>query len=159
MNKNKKFALFIEFIVISIFIAIYSSYLDTSHISNSVDKFVTENHLLSIFLYTTLFSILAIFSFSVSVMTSIGAVFFSIYEITIYASIGIIISATAHFYIARKLGRDYVRNYIEKKGGKLEKFDEILEKNSFKTILILSAVFFVPPMLPNLLGGIIKINF
>jgi uncharacterized membrane protein YdjX (TVP38/TMEM64 family) len=69
------------------------------------------------------------------------------------------ISSIVHFYISKKLGRDYVRNYLEKRGSKLEKFDEIVEKDTFKTILILSGIFFVPPIVPNLLGGIIKIKF
>jgi len=156
MNTKKKFDLFIAFIFISIFIAILSEYFNLSQ--TSIENFVLINHTLSAFIYTFLFIALATFSFSVSVMTSLGAVFFSIPEIIIYAMIGIMGSSIIDFYIARKLGRGYVRNYIEKRGGKLEKFDEIIEKDTFKTTMILSAIFFVPPTIPNLLGGIMKIN-
>jgi uncharacterized membrane protein YdjX (TVP38/TMEM64 family) len=66
-------------------------------------------------------------------------------------------SAVIHFYISRKLGKDYLKDYLEKHGG-IEMFDKIVERNTFKTVLILSAVFFVPPMIPNLLGGVMNIN-
>jgi len=69
------------------------------------------------------------------------------------------INASIHFYISRKLGRDYVKNYLERKGGKIENLDRIIEKNTFKTILVLSAIFFAPPTMINLLRGIIKISF
>jgi DNA (cytosine-5)-methyltransferase 1 len=35
-------------------------------------------------------------------------------------------SSIIDFYISRKLGRDYVKTYIEKRGGKIEKFDKII---------------------------------
>jgi uncharacterized membrane protein YdjX (TVP38/TMEM64 family) len=87
-----------------------------------------------------------------------GFVFFSVPILLICAMIGIMGGAITHYFIAKKLGKDYVRSYLEKRGGNLEKFDEIIEKHNFKTIFILSAAFIVPPLIPNLLGGIMKIN-
>ena len=110
-------------------------------------------------MFIILFIALTTFAFSVSIMTGFGALFFPANESIFYSIIGILGSSIIIFFVARRLGRDYVRNYVEKKGGKLEKFDKIIEHNTFKTILILSAIFFVNPMIPNLLGGIIKINF
>jgi uncharacterized membrane protein YdjX (TVP38/TMEM64 family) len=156
MNSKNKFIWFIFFIIISIFVAVFSGYFGLN--PGSIKIFVSLNHTLAAFLYTLLFTVLASFSFSVSVMTSLGTLLFSWYEVVIYSMIGIIGSSIIHFYISRKFGRNYVRNYLEKKGGKIEKFDEIVEKNTFKTTFILSAIFFVPPMIPNLLGGIININ-
>ena len=157
MNSKKKFFLFVFFIVISISVAIFSGYIGIS-ISN-LESFVYKNHIYAIFIYNLLFITLTTFSFSVSAMTGLGALFFSWPELFVYSMIGIMGSSIIHYNIARKLGRDYVRNYIEKKGGKLKKFDKILEENTFKTIIILSAIVFVPPTIPNFLGGIIKIKF
>ncbi len=156
MNSGKKFALFIAFLVVSLFIAVFSAYFGFN--PGSIEKFVLVNHVLSASAYNLLFIGLASLSFSVSVMTSLGTLLFPWYEVVIYAMIGIMGSAVIHFYISRKLGRSYIKNYLEKRGGKIEKFDEIAEKNTFKTILVLSAVFFVPPTLPNLLGGVINIS-
>jgi len=156
MNSKERFALFLVFVVISLFVAIFSGYFGLNF--SSIGSFVSINHNLAILIYNILFITLTSFSFSVSVMTGVGVLFFSWQEVLVYAMIGIMGSSIIDFYIARKLGRSYVRNYIEQRGGKLEKFDEIVEKDTFKTILILSAIFFVPPTIPNFLGGIIKIN-
>lgn len=137
-------------------VAVYSGYFGFNQ--SSIASFVSINHNLAALTYTVLFILLATFSFSVSVMTSVGTIFFSEPETIIYAMIGILGSSIIDFYISRKLGKEYVKDYIRQRGGRIEKFDEILEKNTFKTVLILSAIFFVPPTIPNLLGGVMKIN-
>ncbi len=157
MNSKNKFNLFMIFVIISIIIAVVSAYfgLNLPYLKN----FISLNHNLAALIYTILFIILAALSFSISVVTSLGVLAFSTKELMVYAMIGVMGGAIIHYYIAKKLGRDYVRNYLEQKHGKIEKFDEIVEKNTFKTIVVLSAIYFVPPTIPNLLGGIIKINF
>lgn len=156
MNSKKRFFLFLCFIIICLIISILSGYFGLNQ--NSIERFVNLNHNFASLIYTVLFIILASFAFSVSVMTTIGAMFFTSYEVIIFAMIGIMGSSIIDFYISRKLGRNYARTYVEKKGGNLEIFERILEKNPSKTIFLLSAIFFVPPTIPNFLGGIIKIN-
>ena len=41
---------------------------------------------------------------------------------------------------------------------KIGKIDSVFERKPFKTILIFSAIFFMPPIIPNALGGIMDIN-
>ena len=156
MNTKKKFTLFVVFLSISLFMALFSGYFGFN--LSSLEKVVSANYLFSILLYGVLFIILISFSFSVTAMIFAGILFFPTLIVIICAMIGIMIAAIFHYLIAEKLGRDYIKNYLEKRGGKLEKFDEIVEKNNFKTILILSAAFIVPPLIPNFLGGIMKIN-
>ena len=157
MKRQNKIILFFIFLVISLFVSIFSGYFGLNQ--SAIESFVTLNHTLGASIYLSLFIILATFSFSVSIMTSVGAIFFTIQEMILYAMLGVMCSSIIHFFISKKLGRDYVRSYIKKRGGALEKFDKVLEKDTFKTTLILSAIFFVPPSIPNLLGGIMKINF
>lgn len=156
MNSKIKFKILIIFVLISGIVAIFSGYSSLSH--SSIESFVSKNQSSSAIIYILLFVALTSVSFSVSVMTGLGMFFFSGYEVIIYSMIGIMGSSMIDFYISRKLGRTYVKNYLEKRGGKLEKFDKIIEKDSFKTIMILSAIFFVPPAIPNFLGGIMKIK-
>lgn len=144
------------FVLLSIGFAVFSGYAGLNQ--SSIESLISTNHAFASLTYTALFILLTTFSFSVSLLTTVGAVFFSGPEIIIYAMIGIMGSSVIDFYISRKLGRDYVREFIKKRGGALEKFDEIVEKNTFKTLLILHAIFFVPPIIPNLLGGVIKVN-
>jgi len=147
--------LFVLFAFTCLVIAIFSGYFG---INTYIQDFISINHYLAAIIYTFIFIVLTSFSFSVSVMTSVGTLFFSAWEIIFYSMIGIMGSSIVDFYISRKLGRDYVKNYIEKRGGKIEKFDKIIEKDTFKTIMILSAIFFIPPTIPNFLGGVIKID-
>jgi len=157
MNSKKRFVLFIAFIVVSILVSIFSGYFSLN--IPSIQSFVSTNHVLVAFLFTFLFIVLTSFAFSVTVMTSIGVLFFSVPEAITYAMIGITGSFIIDFFISRKLGKDYVKKYIEKRGGKLEEFENILEKNTFKTTFLLSAIFFVPSTIPNLLGGIMDMKF
>lgn len=157
MKSKTKFILLAVFLIFSFFVAIFSSYYGLN--LKSAEYFISGNHNLAAFFYSVLFIALSSFSFSVSAMTSFGTLLFSEHEVIFYSMIGIMGSSIVHFYLSKKLGRTYVQNYLEKKGGKLEKFDEILEKNTFKTIFLLSAIFFVPPTMINLLGGIMKIKF
>lgn len=147
--------MFVLFAFTCLVIAIFSGYFG---INTYIQDFISINHYLAAIIYTFIFIVLTSFSFSVSVMTSVGTLFFSAWEIIFYSMIGIMGSSIVDFYISRKLGRDYVKNYIEKRGGKIEKFDKIIEKDTFKTIMILSAIFFIPPTIPNFLGGVIKID-
>lgn len=156
-NNKKKFILFIAFILLSVIIAIVSGYFGFN--LPSLEKLVSSNYTLSIAIYLLLYIVLIPFSFSVTAMILAGMVFFPIPILLVCAMVGIMSGAIAHYFIAQKLGKEYVRSYLEKRGGDLEKFDEILEKHNFKTIFILSAAFIVPPIIPNLLGGIMKINF
>lgn len=156
MNSKKKFFLFVVFLILSVIMASFSGYSGLNFFG--VINFFSTNHIFSVFAYNLFFIISASFSFSVSILTSSGAFLFSWYEVLIYAMIGIVASSIIDFYISRKLGRNYIRNYIRKRGGKIEKFDEVLGKDSFKSILILSTIFFVPPTIPNFLGGIMSID-
>ncbi len=156
MNSKKKFSLFLVFLLISLFMALFSGYFGFN--LSSLEKVVSSNYLLAILVYVLLFILLISFSFSVTAMVFAGILFFPLGIVIICAMIGIMVAAIFHYLIAEKLGRDYVKKYLEKRGGKLEKFDEIVEKNNFKTIFILSAAFIVPPLIPNFLGGIMKIN-
>ncbi len=156
MKNKTKFLIFLLFIALSIILAFFSGSLGLD--KDTIKEFILVNPSFASLIYTLLFVTLTIFSFSVSVMTLIGAFFFSGPQTITYALIGLTCSSVVHFFIARKLGQDYVRQVIKKRGGKLERFGGILEKNTFKTIIILSAIFFVPPIVRNLLGGLMKIN-
>jgi len=156
MRSKEKFVLLMLFLIISLFVAIFSGYFGLNQ--TSIESFISINNSAAAFIYIFLFIGLTSLSFSVSAMTGFGVLFFSGFEIILYAMAGIMGSSIIHFYISRKLGKNYVRNYLERNGGKLERFDEIIEKDTFKTTIILSAIFFVPPTIPNFLGGVMKIN-
>lgn len=156
MNQNKKFRIFVIFFFFSLIVSLISSYFGFDFLYFS--GFISSNPYLSLLFYNIIFIVLTSLSFSVSFMTGAGVLFFSPNVVVLSAMIGIIGSSVIDYIIARKLGRDYFKKYLEKKGGKIEKFDSILEENNFKTITVLSAIFFVPPTLPNFLGGLMDMS-
>jgi uncharacterized membrane protein YdjX (TVP38/TMEM64 family) len=155
-NSKKKFYIFLVFVLVSIIVFISSGFLGFNE--NTIQSFLSMSHTVSALTFTLLFIALTTFSFSVSAMTSLGALLFPWQEVIIYSMIGILGSSIIDFYISRKLGRNYIQNYLDKRGGKIEKFDDILEKNPAKSVFILSTIFFVPPTIPNFLGGITNLK-
>ena len=156
MNSRSKFFLFSIFAAICLFVAIFSGYLGLN--ASSIEGYISTDPILAAIIYNLIFIGLTSISFSVTVMIGLGILLFPVWAVIIYAMIGIMGSSIIDFYLSRKLGKDYLRNYISKRGGEIEKLNKVMEENPFKTILILSAIYFVPPTIPNLLGGVIKIN-
>lgn len=68
---------------------------------------------------------------------------------------GVLAAATISFFIARKLGRDFVASFI---GGRLRKFDDSIARNGFRTILLLRLAF-VPFAAMNFGMGLTKVRF
>ena len=156
MNSKRKFFILISLVVVSILIFSFSGYFgfNLSYIVN----FFLFNRVLAAFVYTVLSSILLIFSFSSIALTGFGGLLFSWQEVLIYSMIGLMIASIVHFYTAKHLGKSYVQSYLKKKE-KIERIDDIIEKNTFKTIVVLNSIFLVPPIVCNFIGGVINIDF
>ena len=69
-----------------------------------------------------------------SIPIVLGAGIFGAYSGFLYGWIGAVIGAVGGFFIGRSLGRDFVASLI---GGKLEKYDDAIERNGFATVLYL----------------------
>lgn len=109
--------------------------------------------------FVLIFIALTTFGFSVTVMVIVGTLFFGFLEIVVYAMLGILGSSTIVFFISRHLGREHSRKFFKNRGNYFCDVNDVVEKDTFKTITVLSTIFFVPPMIPNILGGVIKIGF
>lgn len=157
MNNKDKYYLFVLLVIFSGLVAVFSGYYSPK--IPLLEPIFTISPSLTALIYVLVFIALTTFSFSVTAMTASGILFFTGPEVVFYSLIGIMGSSIIDFYIAKKLGRTYIRRRISRGRGKLIKLDKIVEKNTFKTIFILSTVFFVPPTIPNFLGGVINIKF
>lgn len=157
MNNKKKFYLFALLVIFSALVAVFSGYFSPK--IPLLEPIFSISPSLTALIYVLVFITLTTFSFSVTAVTASGILFFTGPEVVFYSLIGIMGSSIIDFYIAKKLGRTYVRSRIARRRGKLARLDKVVEKNTFKTILILSTIFFVPPTIPNFLGGIINIKF
>lgn len=89
------------------------------------------------------------------VLTGLGAALFGPYWGFVYVWIGAMIGASAAFFIGRTLGRDFAASLV---GGKLEKYDDGIERNGFATVLYLRLIYF--PFTPMNFGmGLTKVHF
>ena len=90
-----------------------------------------------------------------SLLTGLGAAIFGPYWGFLWVWIGAMIGAGAAFFIGRTLGREFVASLV---GGKLQKYDDAIERNGFATVLYLRLVYF--PFTPMNFGmGLTKVRF
>lgn len=90
-----------------------------------------------------------------TLLTSLGAAIFGAYWGFVYVWIGAMLGASVAFFIGRTLGRDFAASLI---GEKLRKYDDVIERNGFATVLYLRLVYF--PFTPMNFGmGLTKVRF
>jgi uncharacterized membrane protein YdjX (TVP38/TMEM64 family) len=90
-----------------------------------------------------------------SVLTGIGAVIFGAYWGFVYVWTGAMIGASIAFLIGRTLGREFAASLV---GNRLRKYDDVIERKGFATVLYLRLIYF--PFTPMNFGmGLTKVNF
>ena len=90
-----------------------------------------------------------------TLLTGLGAAIFGAYWGFVYVWFGAMAGAAAAFWIGRTLGREFAASLI---GNKLQKYDDVIERNGFATVLYLRLVYF--PFTPMNFGmGLTKVRF
>ena len=90
-----------------------------------------------------------------TLLTGIGAAIFGPYWGFLYVWVGAMAGSTAAFLISRTLGRDFAASVV---GGKLQKYDEAIERNGFATVLYLRLIYF-PFTVLNFGMGLTRVRF
>ncbi len=86
-----------------------------------------------------------------------GAVF-GLFPGFIYISIGAIIGANVAFCIARRYGRGFVEKISSGRFGNIQRYDNKVEKNGFRTVLLIRLIPLLPFKSPNYLLGFTKVK-
>ena len=90
-----------------------------------------------------------------TILTGIGAALFGPYVGFVFVWIGAMIGASAAFFIARTLGRDFAASIV---GDRMKKYDEAIECHGFATVLYLRLIYF--PFTPMNFGmGLTRVRF
>jgi len=90
-----------------------------------------------------------------TLLTGIGAALFGPYVGFVFVWIGAMIGASAAFFIARTLGRDFAASIV---GDRMKKYDEAIERHGFATVLYLRLIYF--PFTPMNFGmGLTRVRF
>jgi uncharacterized membrane protein YdjX (TVP38/TMEM64 family) len=88
-------------------------------------------------------------------LTGLGAAIFGPYWGFLYVWVGAMAGASAAFFIARRLGRDYAASLV---GERLKRYDDAIGRNGFATVLYLRLIYF--PFTPMNFGmGLTKVRF
>jgi uncharacterized membrane protein YdjX (TVP38/TMEM64 family) len=88
-------------------------------------------------------------------LTTLGATLFGAYWGFLYNWLGAMLGASAAFFIARYLGREFASSLI---GDRLKKYDDAIAKHGFATVLYLRLIFF-PFTLLDFGMGLTKVRF
>lgn len=102
--------------------------------------------------YMAMFSVIP----SGSVIAIAGGMAFGMFWGTLYTIIGAGIGATVAFYLSRLLGRGIIERLIK---GKVQKFDEGIEKGGFLLILILRLIPIIPFNVISYGAGLTRIRY
>jgi len=90
-----------------------------------------------------------------TLLTAFGAAVFGAYWGFLYVWVGAMIGSIAAFWIGRTLGREFATSLI---GDRLRKYDDVLGRYGFATVLYLRLVYF--PFTPMNFGmGLTKVRF
>ena len=90
-----------------------------------------------------------------TLLTALGAAIFGAYWGFVYVWLGAMAGASLAFFIGRYLGRNFAASMI---GGRLQKYDDAVERNGFATVLYLRLLYF--PFTPMNFGmGLTKVRF
>ncbi len=156
MHSRTKLVLLILFLALSITLSFVISSDDLSAVISHFFENYSTSFALSI--YFLLFFALTSISFPAFVLIAVGPLFFSLYHVILIAVLGLMISSIVQFYLARFLGKKYVSMRLTKYTHRQSIAHTILREHTFKTIFILSTLIFIPRVIPNFLGGVMRIS-
>ena len=123
---------------------------------DGIKEFVTSNPKLSPMIFTGLYFVGAFFP--LPLLTVFGSTIFGFWEVFTCAMIGNIINATVIFYLARWLGRDFVKNF-EAKHKLAKKLEMTFDKNPVRDMVLLRFFYPLPVEVGNLMGGLSGIKY
>jgi len=157
--KNKiKFVGLILFFVVIIFLAIYLNFFnffDPELIRDKIEVYGSSAPIVYILLYV----IATMFFLPATPVTIAGGFLFGTLIGGAYALTGAIIGACLAFFIARSLGRGFVKELIETNFEKINDFDEKIAEHGFITVLFMRLMPIFPFNGNNLVLGVTKIKF
>ena len=90
-----------------------------------------------------------------TLLTGLGAAIFGPYWGFLWVWIGAMMGAAGGFLMGRTLGRDFAASLI---GGRLQKYDQAIERNGFATVLYLRLIYF-PYTAMNFGMGLTRVRF
>lgn len=135
-------------------VAYYSRYsgLFQNYTSEGIKEYINSIGAFGPIVYMIMFSVIP----SGSIIGIAGGMAFGMYLGTLYTTLGALLGSTTAFFIARFLGREAVEKLLR---GKVQSFENGVEKNGFLLILILRLIPIIPFNVISYGAGLTKIKF
>ncbi len=137
----------------------YSEYMTKENIASAIEalrKFANGFGLLGPILFIIIAALAITFYIPSTTIIWLGVTIFGGFLGTIFSTMSIYIAAVLIYFIAQRLGRDFVVSYIS--GKKLKKLERRLQQRGFWTVFYLRLIFFMFYPL-NWLMALSNINF
>ncbi len=150
-----KFALLIVLVGLAVYIFKFSPYAENITVQG-VKEYVLGFGTSSFLVYILIYAVGTLVSIPGTILTFVGAILFGTWLGTALTVIGATVGASAAFFAARWLGRDFVQDLLH---GKFKAFQKQVEKHAFKGILFLRLVPVFPFIALNYASGLIKMKF
>jgi len=154
--KKIKFILLVLFIVLSVVFVIYALTLDYS--SESLRETIESSYAPTI-VYFALMLIASATTIPYSPIIIPAIFLFSFRYAVIVGFMGVLLGGLLVYYISRVLGKDFVNEYVEKKGGRLKAFNDLVEKKSLGVLILVNTFYFAPSNVAHALAGVTKTRF
>lgn len=114
---------------------------------------------ISILIYIGWITLATATTLPITVVLVPGIFLFTFKWAMFYGFLGLIIGGLVIYFLSWYLGREFVREYMGIKKGKLKLLDELIEKDPFKLVLVLNCVYFFPSNLAYAMAGITDLKF
>ena len=120
--------------------------------AEGIKEYINSIGLFGPIVYMIMFSVIP----SGSIIAIAGGMAFGMYLGTLYTTLGALLGATTAFLISKYLGREAVEKLLK---GKIQSFENGLEKNGFLLILILRLIPLIPFNVISYGAGLTKVKF
>lgn len=144
-------AIILIMVVFTVFFCHYSGIFRNCS-AEGIKEYINSFGAFGPIVYMIMFSIIP----SGSIIAIAGGMAFGMYLGTLYTTIGALIGATTAFYLSRFLGRDVVEKLVK---GKIQSFEDGVEKRGFLLILILRLIPIIPFNVISYGAGLTKIKY
>lgn len=122
----------------------------------SVKNYISSFGILAPVIYITMFTLVPLTLFPDAVLAVAGGMIFGVGLGTVYTVIGAVCGGTLSFFISRFFGRELVQRLVK---GKVEWFEDGIEKKGFIFIFILRLIPLVPFDVISYGSGLSKIKY
>lgn len=159
MKLNKitlKFITLIVFVLFSVSLIFFASFL--SYNQETIAAKLTESYTPWI-IFLVLVTLASATTLPITAVAIPAVFLFPFWWTLIFGFFGIMIGAFIVYFTSRYLGRSFVKEYVEKRGGKVKAINEVIESNSLEILLLLNCVYIFPSNLAHMTAAVTETKF